>query len=154
MNLIYNYIFFRFHLQRQSSYKDVPEGPTKSTSIIKHSISDVNISKSSSAISSKNNHTSSRNSFSRTPNRNSTVTNVSKIPNLNCNTPRERNNVPPVRQPPAYITNHPVDIYVNTKLSPDSSPVEEDEFIPDTVDRPVGLDLDDFLPVSLRVIMV
>lgn len=46
-----------------------------------------------------------------------------------------------------HINNRPVDLYVK-KLSPDEIPVEENEFVPSCIDRPVGVDFDDFLPVS------
>jgi katanin p80 WD40 repeat-containing subunit B1 len=130
---------FRFYLQRQSSCKDVPESAPKNNSIIKHSVSEANISKTS--MSSRS--SSRKNSFSRSS-RNSSVPNVSKIPMNSART--EKNG--PVKAPPSYITSTPVDIYVNSKISPDSSPSEEVEFVPVSIDRPVGLDLDDFLPVS------
>jgi hypothetical protein len=129
----------RFYLQRQSSCKDVPESAPKNNSIIKHSVSEANISKTS--MSSKS--SSRKNSFSRSS-RNSSVPNVSKIPMNSART--EKNG--PVKAPPSYITSTPVDIYVNSKISLDSSPSEEVEFVPVSIDRPVGLDLDDFLPVS------
>lgn len=41
-----------------------------------------------------------------------------------------------------------VDVYVApSQISPDDDPTEE--FVPTSVDKPVGLDLDDFLPVSI-----
>ncbi|RZB38685.1 katanin p80 WD40 repeat-containing subunit B1, partial [Asbolus verrucosus] len=134
--------FCRFYLQRQSSCKDVPESAPKPSSIIKHSVSDANISKSS--VSSRN--SSRKNSFSR-PNRNSSVPNVSKIP-MNSARLTDKN----VKSSTPYISSAPVDIYVSSKISPDNSPPEEDEFVPVSVDRPVGLDLDDFLPKNHRTL--
>ncbi|KYB27617.1 Katanin p80 WD40 repeat-containing subunit B1-like protein [Tribolium castaneum] len=130
----------RYYLQRQSSCKDVPENaPKANNSIIKHSVSDANISKSS--ISSRN--SSRKNSFSR-PSRNSTsVPNVSKIPSA-----RNSEKVAPVK---TYITPTPEDVFVSSKLSPDS-PSEEVEFVPMSMDRPAGLDLDDFLPKNHRTL--
>lgn len=129
----------RFYLQRQSSCKDVPENTSKTSSIIKHSVSDANISKNS--LSSRN--SSRKNSFSK-PSRNSSVPNVSKIPSA-----RNIDKVVPVKTQLSYITSTSEDGYVSSKLSPDSSPSEEVEFVPVSIDRPVGLDLDDFLPVSV-----
>lgn len=82
---------------------------------------------------------SRKNSFSK-PNRNSSVPNVSAIKNntKNIETPRS-----------LHIVNPPVDLYVNNKLSPDQAPMDN-EFVPSSIDRPVGVDFDDFLPVSNR----
>ncbi|CAH1104194.1 unnamed protein product [Psylliodes chrysocephalus] len=116
----------KFVLQRQSSCKDVPEKPPKSSSI-KHSVSEANINKGS--LSSR---TSSRkNSFSKPSSRNSTsVPNVSKLPSA-----RKSTTLPNV------------DIYVNSsRISPEEHSIQDDDFIPVSIDRPVGLDLDDFLP--------
>lgn len=132
--------YIRFNLQRQSSCKDVPETTPKPSSIIKHSISEVNISKST-TTSTRN--SSRKNSFSK-PSRNSSVPNVSKIPMNSA-----RNNDKSIlnnKISPTYITSPPVDIYVNSKISPDNTPPGE-EFVPVALDRPVGLDLDEFVPV-------
>ncbi|KAG5876724.1 hypothetical protein JTB14_015513 [Gonioctena quinquepunctata] len=124
----------KFALQRQSSCKDVPEKVPKASNI-KHSVSEANINKGS--VSSRN--SSRKNSFSK-PSRNSSVPNVSKIPNLNSARIIEKGPVKPIA-----LT--PVDIYVNSRISPEERPIEEDEdFIPVSLDKPVGLDLDDFLP--------
>nr|XP_023023531.1 katanin p80 WD40 repeat-containing subunit B1 [Leptinotarsa decemlineata] len=124
----------KFALQRQSSYKDVPEKVPKAGNI-KHSVSEANITKGS--VSSRN--SSRKNSFSK-PSRNSSVPNVSKIPNLNSARIIEKGPVKPIML-------SPVDIYVNSRISPEEKPVEEDEdFYPMSIDKPVGLDLDDFLP--------
>lgn len=85
---------------------------------------------------------SRKNSFSR-PSRNSSVPNVSKIPNLNSARTVERNITKSLP-----VSNTPVDIYVSSKISPEERPAEEDEFVPVSIDKAVGLDLDDFLPVS------
>ncbi|KAJ3661231.1 hypothetical protein Zmor_005637 [Zophobas morio] len=136
----------RFHLQRQSSCKDVPESSPKSNSIIKHSVSEANISKTT--MSSKNNNSSRKNSFSR-PSRNSTSTSVPNVSKIPTNSARTGDKT--VKSPPSYITSTPVDIYVSSKISPDNSPTEE-EFVPVSIDRPVGLDLDDFLPKNHRTL--
>lgn len=53
------------------------------------------------------------------------------------------------------ISSSPVDSYTSPKMSPDDNS-QDDDFVPVSIDRPVGLDLDDFLPVSfgfnLRII--
>ncbi|CAG9860367.1 unnamed protein product [Phyllotreta striolata] len=115
----------KFALQRQSSCKDVPDKPPKSSNI-KHSVSEANINKGS--VSSRN--SSRKNSFSKPTNRNSTsVPNVSKMPSS---------------RKPAMLPQ--VDIYVNSsRVSPEDQSME-DAFVPVCVDKPVGLDLDDFLP--------
>uniref|UniRef100_A0A6P7H0H7 Katanin p80 WD40 repeat-containing subunit B1-like n=1 Tax=Diabrotica virgifera virgifera TaxID=50390 RepID=A0A6P7H0H7_DIAVI len=115
----------KFGLHRQSSCKDVPEKPPKPTSNIKHS------SLSSRASSRKN-------SFSK-PSRNSTsVPNVSKVPNSNS----ARSSVVKSNTLPQ------VDIYVNSaRVSPEEPTGGDDNvFVPVSIDRPVGLDMDDFLP--------
>ncbi|CAG9825798.1 unnamed protein product [Phaedon cochleariae] len=120
-------------LQRQSSCKDVPEKAPKASNI-RHSVSEVNINKG--LLSSRN--SSRKNSFSK-PSRNSSVPNVSKITNSNSAKIIEKSSIKP--------TFTPVDIYVNSRISPEERHEEEDEdFIPIAIDRPVGLDLDDFLP--------
>lgn len=121
----------RFSLQRQNSCKDVPEKLPKTNSI-KHSVSEANINKGS--LSSRTSSTR-KNSFSKPSRNSSSVPNVSKIPQVNGTTKQQYRNF-----------NNPVDIYVKTKISPDESPSEENEFVPISVDKPVGLDLDDFLP--------
>lgn len=134
--------FQKFNLQRQSSCKDVPEKLPKSNNNIKHSVSDAVLSKSSN-VSSRN--ISRKNSFSR-PSRNSSVPNVSRIPT----SARPVEKPVPIKPIPV-IPNAPVDIYVtpvSTKLSPEEKP--QDEYVPTAVDKPVGLILDDFLPVSSK----
>ncbi|XP_060517418.1 katanin p80 WD40 repeat-containing subunit B1 [Cylas formicarius] len=126
----------KFNLQRQGSVKDVPEKVPKGAGI-KHSASEANINKGYS--SSRN--VSRKNSFSK-PSRNSSVPNVSITKATNG---ARINDKPAIR--PVSISNQPVDIYVrSSKLSPDEVPVEEPEFIPTYIDKPVGLELDDFLP--------
>ncbi|XP_050501448.1 katanin p80 WD40 repeat-containing subunit B1 isoform X2 [Diabrotica virgifera virgifera] len=124
----------KFGLHRQSSCKDVPEKPPKPTSNIKHSVSEANINKGS--LSSR--ASSRKNSFSK-PSRNSTsVPNVSKVPNSNS----ARSSVVKSNTLPQ------VDIYVNSaRVSPEEPTGGDDNvFVPVSIDRPVGLDMDDFLP--------
>lgn len=130
----------RVDLHRQSSYKEVPEKIPNNNNI-RHSISDMNISKSvgSSKVPSR------KNSFSK-PHRNSSVPNVTKIPNLQVgkNIEKPVNTMKTV----AVNTGRHIDIYVSPKMSP-----TEDEVIPVCAEKPVGLDMDDFLPVSTFLII-
>lgn len=121
----------KFGYQRQSSVKEGSERIKDKSNLnasIKHSVSEVNITKGGN-VNSRN--PSRKNSFSR-PNRKFSEPNVSVI---------KSNLRIPVDKPSA-----PVDIYVSSKLSPDESPVEENEFVPVSNDRPVGINFDDFLP--------
>uniref|UniRef100_A0A1Y1KUQ5 Katanin p80 WD40 repeat-containing subunit B1 n=1 Tax=Photinus pyralis TaxID=7054 RepID=A0A1Y1KUQ5_PHOPY len=131
INSVKQQLYQKFNLQRQSSCKDVPEKLPKNN--IKHSMSEVTLNKSS-VVTSRN--ISRKNSFSK-PTRNSSVPNVSRIPT----TAKQLEKSVPVKS-------QPVDIYVNnnnsTKVSPEGS--LSDDYIPAAVDKPVGLDLDDFLP--------
>ncbi|KRT81928.1 hypothetical protein AMK59_5986, partial [Oryctes borbonicus] len=124
--------------QRQGSRESAAEKNHRNN-LIKHSASDANISKSSNVSSTK--IASRKNSFSKTS-RNLSVPNVnaSKIP---LNSSRSERSVPKSIQ---IITNSPVDSY-SPKISPDESS-QDDDFVPVSVDRPVGLELDDFLPKS------
>lgn len=133
------------YLQRQSSCKEVPEKIPKNDNI-RHSISDMNISKT--AVSSRS--TSRKNSFSR-PSRNSVGPNLTKIPNSTSTRMMERPAVPAKPIPINNAVRH-VDMYVSPKISPETPP--ENEFVPNCVDRPVGLDMDDFLPVSLALYII
>ncbi|XP_022913549.1 katanin p80 WD40 repeat-containing subunit B1 [Onthophagus taurus] len=134
-------------IQRQHSRGNAQEKTNnhRNNNAIKHSASDANISKSLSSAR-QNNHVR-KNSFSK-PNRILSVPNVtsSKIP-LNSN--RSEHNVP--KSVPIMQT-QPIDIYVSPKSSPEESLQnnEFDDFIPVSIDKPVGLDLDDFLPKSAR----
>ncbi|XP_057657568.1 katanin p80 WD40 repeat-containing subunit B1 isoform X1 [Diorhabda carinulata] len=130
----------KFVLQRQSSCKDVPEKPPKTSTNIKHSVSEANINKGS-----QSSRTSFRkNSFSK-PSRNSTsVPNVSKIPNVNS-----------ARSAVVKSTTLPqVDIYVSSVSANYEERIVEDRdmFIPVSLDRPVGLDLDEFLPKNYNAL--
>lgn len=113
----------KFNLQRQSSCKDVPEKLPKNN--IKHSSSDASLSRSSNIFSR---NTSRKNSFSKAS-RNSSVPNVSRIPT----TPKAPEKLMP-----------PPDLYVTT---PEVE--KNEECVPTTFDRPVGLDFNDFLPVCV-----
>ncbi|XP_017774062.1 PREDICTED: katanin p80 WD40 repeat-containing subunit B1 [Nicrophorus vespilloides] len=124
----------KFGLQRQSSCKESGDKPgaLKSSGNIRHSVSDVNLNKN---LSARNNN-SRKNSFSKpTVKITASVPNVSKIP---------RNNERPLR--PVQIT--PVDVYVSPKISPDDEISTENQFIPISIDKPVGLPVDDFLPTQ------
>ncbi|KAI4464785.1 katanin p80 subunit [Holotrichia oblita] len=125
--------------QRQSSRENAAEKNHRNN-LIKHSASDANISKSSNISSTK--IVSRKNSFSKTS-RNLSVpnVNVSKIP---LNSSRNERSVPKSIH---IISNSPVDSYSSPKISPDESS-QDDDFVPVSIDRPVGLDLDDFLPKS------
>lgn len=92
---------------------------------------------------------SRKNSFSKPTRKTSTsVPNVSKISNLNINRTSERNLVKGT-----HITAS--ETYMNSRISPEESPSNEEEeesVIPVPVDRPVGLDFNDFLPVSIYIV--
>ncbi|KAL1493986.1 hypothetical protein ABEB36_009663 [Hypothenemus hampei] len=123
----------KYNLQRQASVKETTERMrTKSQSDgMKHSASEANVNRGlkSTRVAPR------KNSFSK-PIRNSIVSNVTAI----------KNNIKNVDPPKSlHIVNPPVDLYVK-KLSPDTPPIEENEFIPSCIDRPVGVDFDDFLP--------
>ncbi|KAF5302116.1 hypothetical protein FQA39_LY10451 [Lamprigera yunnana] len=122
----------KFNLQRQSSCKDVPEKLPNNN--IKHSVSEATLGRNSNMQSTRT--ASRKNSFSK-PSRNSSVPNVSKIP-----TTAKQEKV-------ASIKSLSDDIYScdNTKVLPDE---RLSEYIPATVDKPVGLDMDDFLPKNHR----
>lgn len=127
----------KFTYQRQTSVKEESERNKEKTqnSGIKHSVSEANINKGVNPSRTP----SRKNSFSK-PNRNASVPNVSVIKNINS----ARNNSEKPKS--LHIVNPPVDIYVNSKLSPEDIPVDDNEFVPSSIDRPVGVDFDDFLP--------
>lgn len=131
INNVKQQLYQKFNLQRQNSCKDVPEKLPKNN--IKHSMSEATLNKSS-VVALRN--ISRKNSFSK-PTRNSSVPNVSRIPT----TAKQLEKSVPVKS-------QPVDIYVNnnnsTKVSPEGS--LSDDYLPTAVDKPVGLDMDDFLP--------
>lgn len=103
---------------------------------MKHSASDVNVNRglTTSRVASR------KNSFSK-PVRNASVPNVTAIKN------NLRNSNPPKT---LHIVNPHPEYYVK-KLSPeDRTPEEEEEeFVPSCIDRTVGVDFDDFLPVII-----
>lgn len=127
---------FNNNLQRQSSVKESNDRiRTKSQSDgMKHSASDVNVNRglTTSRVASR------KNSFSK-PVRNASVPNVTAIKN------NIRNSNPPKT---LHIVNpHPE--YYAKKLSPEDRTPEEEEFVPACIDRTVGVDFDDFLPVII-----
>lgn len=114
----------KLNLQRQRSCKDAPDDPPKNNNI-RHCVSEANITRSS-GVGSRNQ--SRKNSISK-PSHNSSVPNISKNPSGNVAIKRNMN------------------IYVSSpKLSPDEEYAPKDDYVPMPVDRPVGLDLSDFLP--------
>lgn len=126
------------NLQRQSSVKESNDRiRTKSQSDgMKHSASDVNVNRglTTSRVASR------KNSFSK-PIRNASVPNVTAIKNnlSNLNSPKTLPIANP--SPPEYY---------GKKLSPtDRTP--EEEFVPSCIDRTVGVDFDDFLPVIITI---
>lgn len=133
--------------QRQGSRENAEKNHRNN--LIKHSASDANLSKSSNQSSVKI-VSSRKNSFSKSS-RNSSVPNVnnttSKIP---LNSSRSERSVPKSIQ--IISSSPPTDSYNSLKVSPDESS-QEDDFVPVSNDRPVGLDLDDFLPVSTTNIL-
>lgn len=123
----------RLNLQRQSSCKEVPEKISKNNAI-RHSVSVSDVSK---AISSR---TSVRkNSFSKS-------VGLSGIPNLARVRHSDRTNIP-VKSVPLSSSTPIVDLYVSPKISPGTPP--EEEFVPAMADEAYGLNINDFLPVSL-----
>lgn len=155
-------------LRRQNSYKDVPtnnngfSNPGGGGGGLRHSSSEVNINRSSHQRNGKsliNNVPNTRKEISSRLSNNRISTSNSRIPNLNSqNTAHNR-----IKSSSA-ATNHPapVDIYVTSKNNRNSvnyskqvDGMEEKQlerrrtdFVPMPVDKPVGLDFNDFLPVS------
>lgn len=113
------------------------------------SVSDASLSRTTNQ--SSRNHSSRKNSFSRTS-RNASVPNVnsSKIPTSARHQPEK---YPPIK-PLSIISHTPFDIYVSSDSSTKTSPNEkpEHEYVPTAIDRPVGLDFDDFVPVSYHLL--
>ncbi|CAH0557594.1 unnamed protein product [Brassicogethes aeneus] len=138
----------RYNLQRQSSCKDVPEKdkiPTRSNNM-RHSVSeDTNVNKGSmsSRVSlRKNSITSSR------PVRTS-VPNLTKVPPPNS---ARTNRIDRVKL--NLITNgDQVDIYLPSKISPEERPPKEESYVPVSIDKPVGIIFDDFLPKNHQAMM-
>ncbi|XP_018326906.1 katanin p80 WD40 repeat-containing subunit B1 [Agrilus planipennis] len=131
----------KFALNRQNSCKDVPEKLPKND--IKHSVSEANLQTKNLLVSSSRN-ASRKNSFSK-PIRNFTSTPnipVSKIPGSAKITERAA----VVKPVPNVTVGAPVDIFVTPVSRKISKDRQESDYVPATVDRPVGLDLDDFLP--------
>ncbi|XP_066253983.1 katanin p80 WD40 repeat-containing subunit B1 [Euwallacea similis] len=123
----------KFNLHRQTSVNENNEKTRirNQSDGMKHSASEASINRgiqSSRVISRKS-------SFSK-PHRNSSVPNVTTVKNeiKNSHLPKS-----------LHIVNPPVDLYVK-KLSPDDDVSKENEFVPSRIDRPVGVDFDEFLP--------
>lgn len=120
--------------------KDGGNDRTYKNNIIKHSASEANINRgSTTAVGPR----SRKNSFTK-PIRQSNVfnNNSSKIPLNSARVEKA------IIKPIPIITATPVELYVSPKVSPDSS-LQDDDFVPVYISRPIGLDLDEFLPVSI-----
>lgn len=144
------------NIRRQNSCKDVPHNNGFGLGL-KHSVSEVNInrtttqSRSNSFNKGLSNAPTSRKEISNRLTNNRNSSNNSRIPNFT-----NRSDKQPVR------SNHhppPIDVYVTPRnnvnrtssypmkqIEPDEK--HHDDFVPMPVDKPVGLDFSDFLPVS------
>lgn len=194
----------KYDLQRQYSCKDVPEklpstlnhnnNNNSNNNGIKHSVSDVNInsnftrytrSRKNSFSNTTSNVQSSRHSHQSQSNRNSSISNLSRIPNpvpskLNddhnfkrpdslkpshkyASSPEEPMFKKPDPPKPlnlkheeySYKRSDPVDIQISAGPSPKqklSPEYERTSFVPTPSDRPIGLDLEEFLPVSFTLL--
>lgn len=133
----------RYQLQRQSSCKDGTANSNNKqnskSNNIRHSVSEVNLNKNSAAPQQTRNNLR-KNSFSKISNNQNSNSNVSKIPMTSRQVANDVNT-----KPMNIFNSEPVDIYVKNKLSPDEE-VRTKDFIPVSIDRPVGLQFDDFLP--------
>lgn len=120
-------------LQRQSSYKENSERIARNN--ISHSRSDASLNKNAVASKLLNNK---RNLF--TPKNNSS-------PNIAKSIDTKNNDKPvPVKAIPIIMNT----TKFATKDSPDESPVS-DEYLPNELDKPAGLALEEFLPVSKKL---
>lgn len=186
----------KYDLQRLSC-KDVPEKRTlnhnnnNNNNGIKHSVSEANInshftrytrSRKNSFSNTTSNVQSSRYHQSAQSNRNSSISNLSRIPNpvpnklnddhnfkrpevLNKPSPKYASSPdePMFKKPDppkplnlkhedySYKRSDPVDIQITAGPSPKqklSPEYERTAFVPTPSDRPIGLDLEEFLPVS------
>lgn len=130
----------KYQLQRQYSCKDVPEKlPKNNDNGIKHSTSEVNLNQGSNL--KINRPTSRKNSFSK-PSRNQPVPNVSRIPNPVSSKGTENRDYVPMKNDPKDEVHTPVTHFGKLPDEPKVSLVRT------PLDRPVGLDLEEFLPVS------
>lgn len=131
----------KFQLQRQYSCKDVPEKlPKTNDNGIRHSASEINLNNIKSRPNSR------KNSFSK-PSRNTTnIPNISRIPNpLNNKTNENHVSASKNEVLKANDVNSTSTHYHSTK----SSEVEQKpSLVKVPVDKPIGLDLEEFLPVS------
>lgn len=129
----------KFQLQRQYSCKDVPEKlPKTNDNGIKHSASEVSLNNVKSRPNSR------KNSFSK-PSRNTTnIPNVSRIPNLlNCKTVENHVNANK-NEVHRQSENNTSSTYYHKSSDLEHKP----SLVKVPVDRPIGLDLEEFLPVS------
>lgn len=134
----------KYQLQRQYSNKDIPEKLQKNNDNgIKHSASEVNIN------NIKTRPTSRKNSFSK-PSRNSTsIPNVSRIPNPLVNKSND-NHIGSATKNDAYRSPETINSTTTHYHSIKSSESEQKPaLVRIPVDKPVGLDLEEFLPVSI-----
>lgn len=140
----------KYQLQRQYSCKDVPEKLPKNhdNNGIKHSASEINLNN----IKQGNQTNQSRkNSFSKTSRNTLNIPNVSRIPN-----PHAKNNdthtvVNSVKIEVHRTNNDLANLnsahhYHNIKSS---EPEKKASLVKVPVDKPIGLDLEEFLPVSI-----
>lgn len=128
----------KLSLQRQSSCKEVPEKISKNNAI-RHSVSEMNINKSTttSRVSSR------KNSFSKSGGYSSSLQKIQQTPMRPVD--RDRTNIPV----PLSSSTPIVDIYVSPKISPETSPEDEETFVPALPDEAYGLNINDFLPVNM-----
>ncbi|KAK9869415.1 hypothetical protein WA026_003170 [Henosepilachna vigintioctopunctata] len=123
------------NLQRQMS-QDEKVSPKNSFNI-RQSASDANLCKNNNNMQSAKT-TTRRNSFSK-------PRNATKIPNIN-----SARTVPSDAKRNSLISSTP-DIYASSNFSPNDS-LQENDIVPGPLDKPVGLDIDDFLPKNQQVL--
>lgn len=135
----------KYQIQRNYSNKDIPENlPKHNDNGIKHSASEVNLSNFK-----INRPVSRKNSFSK--NRNATsIPNVSRIPSSVSNKNENHKN-----ESSTLMKNEEYSTPVSTHFTKSSVDVEtKPSLIKTPLDRPVGLDLEEFLPVSLLIVLI
>lgn len=116
-------------LNRQTSCQDEKVAP-KNNFNIRQSLSDANLTKSHNQIPSRN--ITRRNSFTKSRN--------SLIPSNNSG-----RTMPVDNKVDTVVSHSTADIYISSKLSPEE-PVKRNEIVSAALDKPVGLNIDDFLP--------
>lgn len=154
-----NQILSKYQLQRQYSCKDVPEKLPKNhdNNGIKHSTSEINLNN----VRSSNTNNTRKNSFSNNkPSRNasnSNIPNVSRIPNpRNLDKNNDIHNSNPKNDVHRTNQNNATDI-VNINSTQHYHTVQRSSELTENkpglvkvpVDKPIGLDLEEFLPVSI-----